>query len=125
MTWPIINKLNKKNGRAFNQAIQGIIHSRMALEKDAKHDFYSIAARDMNTKEGLMRSELWAEAIFFLPAGKFMLNSYIRCPSRRILRQVCWQTRLLRSYSGLEQTRNARRQRRVERGPISHKLLQS
>lgn len=88
MTWPVINKLNKKNGRAFNQAIQGIIHSRMALEKDAKHDFYSIAAGDVNTEEGLMRSELWAEAIFFLPAGKSVLTSYIRYPFRRILCQV-------------------------------------
>lgn len=68
--WPILGRLNRKNGAAFNQAIQGIIQSRMALAKDAKHDFYSIAAGDVNTEEGLRRSELWAEAVFFLPAGK-------------------------------------------------------
>ncbi|KAH8773835.1 cytochrome P450 [Diaporthe sp. PMI_573] len=67
--WPILGRLNRKNGAAFNQAIRGIIQSRMALAKDAKHEFYSIAAGDVNTEEGLRRSELWAEAVFFLPAG--------------------------------------------------------
>lgn len=85
MTWPILSKLNKKNGMAFTQAIQGIIQSRMTLDKDAKHDFYSIAAGDVNTAEGIKRSELWAEAVFFLPAGKSMLNLYIPCPFRCVL----------------------------------------
>lgn len=71
--WPIASRLNKKNARAFGQAVQGIIQSRMALAKDAKHDFYSMVAGDMNTKEGLRQSELWAEAIFFLPAGKIVI----------------------------------------------------
>lgn len=73
MTWPILGRLNRKNGAIFTRAIQGIIQSRMALAKDAKHDFYSIAADDVNTEEGLKRSELWAEAVFFLPAGMTML----------------------------------------------------
>lgn len=66
-----MERLNKKNGRAFTRAIGGIAQSRMALGKDAKHDFYSIVAGDMNTEEGFKSSELWAEAIFFLPAGTF------------------------------------------------------
>jgi len=42
----------------------------MALPKDAIHDFYSIAVGDFGLQEaGLRRSELWAEAVFFLPAG--------------------------------------------------------
>lgn len=44
----------------------------MSLAKDAKHDFYSIAAGDVNIEEGLRSSELWAEAVFFLPAGETM-----------------------------------------------------
>ncbi|KAL1858048.1 hypothetical protein Daus18300_010160 [Diaporthe australafricana] len=64
-----ISRLNKKDNRAFGQAVQGIIQSRMALGKDATHDFYSIVADDVNTDEGLRQSELWSEAIFFLPAG--------------------------------------------------------
>lgn len=81
MTWPILGRLNRKNGRIFTQAIQGIIQSRMALAKDAKHDLYSIAADDVNTEEGLKRSELWAEAVFFLPAGK--ISPF--CPSDPVL----------------------------------------
>lgn len=46
----------------------------MALDKDAKHDFYSIAAGDLDTAEGLRSSELWAEANFILPAGEFMVH---------------------------------------------------
>ncbi|KAG8162311.1 hypothetical protein KVR01_008076 [Diaporthe batatas] len=69
MSWPVLGRLNRKNGAIFAEAIQGIIQSRMALAKDAKHDFYSIAADDVSTEEGLKRSELWAEAVFFLPAG--------------------------------------------------------
>lgn len=73
MSWPMLGRLNRKNGAIFVQAIQGIIQSRMALAKDAKHDFYSIAADDVDTEQGLKRSELWAEAVFFLPAGKIVL----------------------------------------------------
>lgn len=46
----------------------------MSLDKDARHDFYSIAAGDVDTEEGLRRSELWAEAVFFLPAGETMYS---------------------------------------------------
>ena len=71
--WPLLQKLNKKNGVVFTRAVQNIVQKRMAIPKDAKHDFYSIAAveGDVNPDaEGLRRSELWAEAVFFLPAGK-------------------------------------------------------
>lgn len=79
-TWPILGRLNGKNGVAFNQAIRGIVQSRMALAKDAKHDFYSIAADDVDTEEGLKRSELWAEAVFFLPAGEITFQySFFPC----------------------------------------------
>ncbi|GAB1315322.1 hypothetical protein MFIFM68171_05532 [Madurella fahalii] len=70
-TWPILRRLTRKNGRNFNNALQSIIKARMELPKEAKHDFYSIA---LNEKvgpgdEGLKRSEIWAEAVFILPAG--------------------------------------------------------
>ena len=43
----------------------------MAIPKDGKHDFYSIAAGDDDLDTDTLRnSELWAEAVFFLPAGK-------------------------------------------------------
>lgn len=84
LIWPIIKPLNKKNNDSFIQSIQEIIQSRMALDKDAKHDFYSIAAGDLDTAEGLRSSELWAEANFILPAGEFVVHwhsvfSIIKC----------------------------------------------
>ena len=73
VAWPILRQLNKKNGLAFIKAIESIVQGRMALAKDAKHDFYSIAATENINPggDGLRRSELWAEAVFFLPAGEF------------------------------------------------------
>jgi hypothetical protein len=77
----MLSRLNKKNSQAFAKAIQIIIQGRMALPKDAKHDFYSIAAEGGTLEgEGLRRSELWAEAVFFLPAGE--LESF-SAPSMR------------------------------------------
>lgn len=74
LLWPIIKPLNRKNNESFIQSIQEIIQLRMALEKDAKHDFYSIAAGDLDTAEGLQSSELWAEANFILPAGELVVH---------------------------------------------------
>lgn len=72
LTWPLLSRLNKKNGLMFGRALRGIVQARMALPKGAKHDFYSIAAEDVGEgEEGLRRSEIWAEAVFFLPAGEF------------------------------------------------------
>ncbi|KAI4596571.1 hypothetical protein KJ359_005327 [Pestalotiopsis sp. 9143b] len=69
--WPLLRRFNKKNGLAFSQAIRGIINKRKALPKDARHDFFSLVPTDADSlDEGLKSTELWAEAIFFLPAGR-------------------------------------------------------
>ncbi|KAI1453478.1 cytochrome P450 [Annulohypoxylon moriforme] len=76
MIWPILRRLNQKNAEAFTGALRRIIQGRMALPKDAKHDFYSIAASDVNPEyERLRQSELWAEASFILPAGATTLSA--------------------------------------------------
>ncbi|KAJ4393463.1 hypothetical protein N0V93_002675 [Gnomoniopsis smithogilvyi] len=68
--WPILRRLNKKNNIAFVGALQRIITARITLPKTAKHDFYSIAIDDQAPEEeSLTRTEIWAEAVFFLPAG--------------------------------------------------------
>ncbi|KAI0882848.1 cytochrome P450 [Annulohypoxylon maeteangense] len=75
-TWPIIRRLNRKNGESFSGTLRGIIQGRTALAKDAKHDFYSIVTTDDNLEgEGLRHSELWAEASFILPAGATTLSA--------------------------------------------------
>lgn len=69
--WPILRKLNGKNNIAFVGALQKIIKARIALPKTAKHDFYSIAIDEQApAEENLTRTEIWAEAVFFLPAGE-------------------------------------------------------
>ncbi|KAI1386114.1 cytochrome P450 [Hypoxylon trugodes] len=68
--WPIFSRLYRKSGRAFSDTIRDIIQKRMALPKDAKHDFYSVATSDpVLENENLRQSELWAEAVFIMPAG--------------------------------------------------------
>ncbi|KAJ4401317.1 hypothetical protein N0V82_010875 [Gnomoniopsis sp. IMI 355080] len=48
----------------------------MLLPRESQHDFYSIAAGDdIPTEESLGRSELWAEAVFILPAGGTTMSS--------------------------------------------------
>lgn len=69
--WPILRRLNRKNGREFSRALQNLIKARMLLPRESRHDFYSIAAGDdIPTEQSLGSSELWAEAVFILPAGK-------------------------------------------------------
>lgn len=70
-TWPLLSWLSKKRNGIFSAAVRRIITARMALPRDAKHDFYSLAAPDDRPSEqALGRSELWAEAVFILPAGE-------------------------------------------------------
>lgn len=54
----------------YFSTIEGIIASRVAEDVHARHDLYSIVADQMNPdSEYLKGSEIWAEAVFFLPAG--------------------------------------------------------
>jgi cytochrome P450 len=70
--------LIKKNGIAFHACLKRIIGARMELPKNAKHDFYSMAVNDVGEgDEGLKKSELWAEAVFILPAGGTTVSTAI------------------------------------------------
>jgi cytochrome P450 len=74
--WPLLERLNKKNGAAFSKTIRSIVNKRKDLPKDARHDFFSVVATDdSTTDEGLKASDLWAEAVFILPAGTQNLSS--------------------------------------------------
>lgn len=68
---PLIAWLGKKACEDFRIAIQNMVESRMALPKDAKHDLYKVALSDKKGEETLLESELWAEAVFFITAGKY------------------------------------------------------
>jgi cytochrome P450 len=67
---PVLRWLGKKKRNTFHAAVQEMIISRMAEPKDAKPDFYSVAAGEHDSEnEGLHQSELWNEALFFVSAG--------------------------------------------------------
>lgn len=73
---PLIKWLGAKRVAEFRKSLFAMIHARTAMEKDAKHDLYSMALSDkagdgaVSSDEGLHGSELWAEATFFINAGK-------------------------------------------------------
>lgn len=56
--------------RRYFSTIERIIASRIAEDKHARHDLYSIVADQINPDDEYMKgSEIWAEAVFFFPAG--------------------------------------------------------
>lgn len=72
---PLIKWLAQKPSEDFRRSIQNMVEARMALDKDAKHDLYKLALSDKKgDDEGLLQSELWAEAVFFITAGTYLLT---------------------------------------------------
>ncbi|KAI1110017.1 cytochrome P450 [Nemania sp. NC0429] len=58
-------------GKSYLRTIQKMIKARLAKDRHAEHDFYSIVSEDMTVPkdESIWTSEIWSEAIFFLTAG--------------------------------------------------------
>ncbi|KAK0610052.1 cytochrome P450 [Bombardia bombarda] len=59
-------------GRAvkFANMVKSMIKTRMAQDKDAHHDLYSVVAGHLGKRQvGLYNGELWPEAILFIMAG--------------------------------------------------------
>ncbi|KAI9166344.1 Cytochrome P450 monooxygenase atnE [Paramyrothecium foliicola] len=77
MAWPAIGYvrgflrlLNMKKGREFLRVVQGLVKRRMAIPANARHDLYSIVTASAEAgEEGIRNTELWGEAVFFMPAG--------------------------------------------------------
>ncbi len=65
---------NKTKFDAFRALLMRIISTRVALPRDAKHDFYSVAVTEASKSSGQPAPEntreLWGEATFLVPAGK-------------------------------------------------------
>ena len=70
---------NKAKFNAFRTLLMRIISARVALPRDAKHDFYSVAVTEAGKSGGQSSPEntreLWGEATFLVPAGKSSLPS--------------------------------------------------
>ncbi|KAH9908955.1 cytochrome P450 [Xylariomycetidae sp. FL2044] len=81
MNWPVLRALDpsvgwlfaKKRVVAFRKCLAGIVASRMAEPKEARHDLYSFVASEENIdqaqREGIQKSEIWGEAGVFVNAG--------------------------------------------------------
>ncbi|KAI1380413.1 cytochrome P450 [Hypoxylon crocopeplum] len=56
--------------RRYFSTIERIIALRVAEDKHARHDLYSLVADQINPEDEYLKgSEIWAEAVFFFPAG--------------------------------------------------------
>ncbi|KAK7742359.1 hypothetical protein SLS53_004504 [Cytospora paraplurivora] len=68
---PLFNTVEGKHKlEGFYKFVMAMIVARMALPKDAKHDFYALASGEIGPGEaGLVSKDLWAEAVFFIAAG--------------------------------------------------------
>ena len=57
----------------LHQSLRTMIQARIAIPRDAKHDFYALASERIGSGElGLISKDLWAEAVFLIAAGKCM-----------------------------------------------------
>ncbi|KAI1496789.1 cytochrome P450 [Biscogniauxia marginata] len=52
----------------YQKTIEHLVNSRVAEDKNARHDLYSMAADAVDAQE-IRASEIWAEALFFFLAG--------------------------------------------------------
>ncbi|KAI1084876.1 cytochrome P450 [Whalleya microplaca] len=66
-----ILKVFRRLRSQYLSLVEYIISSRTKQDKHAQHDLYSIVAEELDSSEsnGIRESELWAEAIVFLPAA--------------------------------------------------------
>lgn len=70
---PLIALVAKKASDDFTKSVEGMVKARMELAKDAKFDLYNLAlSNKIGSEEGILQSELWAEAVFFITAGMFL-----------------------------------------------------
>lgn len=70
---PLIELLAKKASDAFTKSVEGMVKARMELPRNAKFDLYNMALSDkIGSEEGILQSELWAEAVFFITAGTLL-----------------------------------------------------
>lgn len=77
---PLVSWMGRKRAATFRLTLRKMISARMALPKDAKHDFYALATGEISPGEqGLNAAELWPEAVFFIAAGaiKILISLHV------------------------------------------------
>lgn len=79
---PLIEWFAKKASDDFRISIQNMVEARIALGRYARHDLYKMALSDKKgSEEGLLESELWSEAVFFITAGAYSLQTPFKLKS--------------------------------------------
>ncbi|KAI1404194.1 cytochrome P450 [Hypoxylon fuscum] len=81
MQFPLLKKLGMHHllllhgyyqRRMYKRTLQTMIRRRLSEEKHAQNDLYSfVADRLDNASDGMTTTDLWAEALFFIPADYF------------------------------------------------------
>jgi cytochrome P450 len=111
---PLVKFLGRKVRQRYVTVAETMIKARLALDKDAKHDFYSMVIDHLKVGSSLRDSELWGEGFLYISAGGnttsatmaamfFYLSRYPDCYARlaqEIRRnfhdrhEVTWDTKL-------------------------------
>lgn len=83
MQWPVLRipnvimlGLRFRETMRIGTAVRDMVKQRMAKDKHALHDFYSVAAGEIEIGDNFIGSEMWPEAVSFLIAG------LLPCPHR-------------------------------------------
>lgn len=68
---PVLHALTRKGRKGYLAALERMISTRLAMDKNDKVDFYSFIAEHIETggPDSIRFTELWSEAVFFFPAG--------------------------------------------------------
>ncbi|KAH7329668.1 cytochrome P450 [Stachybotrys elegans] len=90
LQFPLIHKLGlapalqniagvRKTRDMYRNMVVKMINARLAEDRGAKHDLYAHVADALNAEgpESIKTSEIWAEALFFLPAGGDTISTCI------------------------------------------------
>jgi cytochrome P450 len=79
MQWPMLsssvisiltNILTHFELRKFYKTLETMISSRLEQEKDAHQDLYAAVVNQLEETKDVRMSDVWAEAMFFFPAGQ-------------------------------------------------------
>lgn len=66
---PLIKFFGRKIRQRYLKVAETMIQARLALEKDAKYDFYSMVVDHLRPGKSLRDSELWGEGFLYISAG--------------------------------------------------------
>ncbi|KAI2631550.1 hypothetical protein GGS26DRAFT_591425 [Hypomontagnella submonticulosa] len=87
--WPHIETIR-------NMALRKMIGTRLSMPKDAAHDLYAVAPRDVTASgdKSFQGTDLWSEVSFFVMAGGIMVSTLMSAVFFYLTRHTDMYTRL-------------------------------